>query len=417
MFAEFLSRLRFVAALVSLVAISACGGGGSSGSNSPGAGEGGGDPELPTVSATSVDTLSIGGADYNALRNTTQVMRWNYYMDQTRYLWYISYAGGPDEMYDAYYLSGFSSSGKNGWGTVGNAVATVNLQSQLVQVDPNLDTDPSDEYFDVGWGEWTTNSFIHEARQLIQGTTVPIMWYFFKAESNGLWYIVVAPPYTSNAGNVLKFSAKNGANGLEYDWIPVDGLTASFFMDAGQKKVRFDQGSLWNLYWPMTGSVTQPTSGGHKGTDIWSSVVVSMGASTSDPDYSAYNWILNGTRTPTIYRGGNVYAAASGVAHLRKGAQGGRYIVIDHGCDYKSRYLHLYSQADIDGTYVTSGAFIGVEGNTGTTEGTTGKHLHFEFFLDSDGDDMPDNEWYSTPAGAASVTQGQVIPGWLFSCE
>jgi len=53
----------------------------------------------------------------------------------------------------------------------------------------------------------------------------------------------------------------------------------------------------------------------------------------------------------------------------------GRWVEIDHGNGYRTRYAHLYSQAVRVGQRVSGGQRIGRVGSTG---GSSGPHLHFE---------------------------------------
>lgn len=71
----------------------------------------------------------------------------------------------------------------------------------------------------------------------------------------------------------------------------------------------------------------------------------------------------------------------------------GKWIEIDHGGGWTTRYAHLYSQGVSVGQKIDAGTRIGRVGNTG---GSSGPHLHFEQRLDGadkrvviDGKDVP----------------------------
>ncbi|MDC3955332.1 peptidoglycan DD-metalloendopeptidase family protein [Polyangium jinanense] len=76
---------------------------------------------------------------------------------------------------------------------------------------------------------------------------------------------------------------------------------------------------------------------------------------------------------------GDAVVASAGGKITRVANEGntsyGRWIEIDHGNGYRSRYAHLNSQVVSVGQSVSKGQKIGTVGNTG---GSTGPHLHYE---------------------------------------
>jgi hypothetical protein len=75
-----------------------------------------------------------------------------------------------------------------------------------------------------------------------------------------------------------------------------------------------------------------------------------------------------------------VSAAAGKVVRVENlgSASYGRWIEIDHGSGYRTRYAHLNSQVVSVGQSVSRGQKIGTVGSTG---GSTGPHLHYEVRL------------------------------------
>ena len=53
----------------------------------------------------------------------------------------------------------------------------------------------------------------------------------------------------------------------------------------------------------------------------------------------------------------------------------GKYVIVDHGFGYKTRYEHLSKIGVEIGMTVRRGSFIGLSGNSGRS---SGPHLHYE---------------------------------------
>ncbi|WP_153448832.1 peptidoglycan DD-metalloendopeptidase family protein [Vibrio algicola] len=77
--------------------------------------------------------------------------------------------------------------------------------------------------------------------------------------------------------------------------------------------------------------------------------------------------------------GTNVYATGDGiVTMIRNHPYAGKYIAIQHGSTYRTRYLHLSKFLVHKGQVVHRGQLIGKSGATGRV---TGPHLHYEFII------------------------------------
>jgi len=76
-----------------------------------------------------------------------------------------------------------------------------------------------------------------------------------------------------------------------------------------------------------------------------------------------------------------VHSAAAGrVIRAGKAGTYGNLVIIDHGMGITTRYAHLKKILVAQGTQVSMGEVIGVEGNTGRT---TGPHLHYEMRINN----------------------------------
>jgi hypothetical protein len=160
---------------------------------------------VTTAPPTERDTILNNGASH--------VASWAYYTDPGSARWYISPVAASKV---AVYSLGPVVNHKAGWWTVSDSAATINTVSNMIAIDPNLDTNSADTFYDLGIQQTLTNTQIHADRQKIQGTNVPIKWFFFNAP-NGYWYIVNAPGNGSTT-QILKFSESNG----QYDWKQTD---------------------------------------------------------------------------------------------------------------------------------------------------------------------------------------------------
>lgn len=78
------------------------------------------------------------------------------------------------------------------------------------------------------------------------------------------------------------------------------------------------------------------------------------------------------TGTPVMTTGDGVVRA------VRNHPYAGKYVVIEHGGKYRTRYLHLSKILVKKGQRVTRGQRIGLSGRTGRV---TGPHLHYEFHI------------------------------------
>ncbi|MDQ8702018.1 choice-of-anchor P family protein [Streptomyces sp. LHD-70] len=83
-------------------------------------------------------------------------------------------------------------------------------------------------------------------------------------------------------------------------------------------------------------------------------------------------------------RGKPVLASADGTVHLGEGGGAGKYVELDHGGGWQTRYLHLDSQDVEEGAEVKQGQQIGT---LGSTEATVA-HLHFDQRLNDEGVDI-----------------------------
>lgn len=118
----------------------------------------------------------------------------------------------------------------------------------------------------------------------------------------------------------------------------------------------------------------------------------------TDNNYTITTYYSNSHKAIDIYShngyGANIYSAKNGTVSSVKGGcrignlscngKGGNYVVINHGNNYYSVYMHLKDIRVSTGQSVTAGQIIGTMGNTGNvipvptaSSPYLGAHLHF----------------------------------------
>jgi murein DD-endopeptidase MepM/ murein hydrolase activator NlpD len=79
-------------------------------------------------------------------------------------------------------------------------------------------------------------------------------------------------------------------------------------------------------------------------------------------------------------KGSDVKATANGIVKLENYDRGnGRYVLVDHGNGFITKYAHLKKSLVIKGDTVERGQVIGLVGSTGRS---TGPHVHYEIHYD-----------------------------------
>lgn len=144
-----------------------------------------------------------------------------------------------------------------------------------------------------------------------------------------------------NRGRTI--AAFQHSDGQFYDYNG-DSLQNAFLRYPVSTKYRQTSGFNPNRKHPVTGQVSP-----HNGTDFGTP-----------------------TGTPVMSTGDGQ------VILVRNHPYAGKYVVIQHGSTYKTRYLHLSKILVKKGQKVTRGQRIGLSGATGRV---TGAHLHFEFIV------------------------------------
>ena len=130
---------------------------------------------------------------------------------------------------------------------------------------------------------------------------------------------------------------------------------------------------------PVSQSVQQPAGGGGSGSYVWPfpghTVITSPYGQRASTGSFHSGIDIDGFQSA----GAAIVAADSGTVIMAEYSGGyGNTIMIDHGGGIVTLYAHLNSIGVSVGSTVSQGQTIGGVGNTGTTYGSDGVHLHFE---------------------------------------
>jgi len=221
--------------------LSACGGGADDAATTQPAMPGGG-LEFPSVdgrstSAANYTKLALSWtSETEAVLHSAQSPSWAYYTDPADKRWYISHVGIFRSTADINSL-GFMVNGQASWWTVGERAATGSVNARTLTAAPRLDSNTSTTFWDAGRQVMVTDPLILSDRRLIQGATVPLKWWFFKAP-NDRWYILPDPAYDSGASPVVR---RFGAANNQYVWTELNlpGTRTLFEWEGTQPRARF----------------------------------------------------------------------------------------------------------------------------------------------------------------------------------
>jgi hypothetical protein len=345
----------------------------------------------------------------SVLRNQ-HTASWAYFMDPTRARWYTVEIGlGKKDVYSL----GPMENGRESWWRVGTSATSILNTTQYAATDGGLQTwSSTPSFWALTGGEWVLkwDSSIVQDRELIQNTTTPVAWYFFRAP-NFAWYIVNTRHWGADSQlQVLKFGASS--DGKHYEWSPVtlDGAEAELNAVPGGMNLRFksrlifplalppattiassdaqlfntgfaflqDAGTTYSICAATNKRVTQ-----HPGIDI-----NRLGTSGNGDD---------GTEVLAIYDG-QVVGVNSTVGS----------VVIKHtlsdGTAVWSAHRHMRGITVNEGNQVRRGTTIGLISNVGADLA----HLHFELRTSTHPDPGNANYW----CGYSGQTD-QTLRSWL----
>jgi murein DD-endopeptidase MepM/ murein hydrolase activator NlpD len=348
-----------------------------------------GDGRQRSQAATTLDSRSVLGSEHDA--------SWAYFMDPTQSRWYIAQATSSKQ--DIFSL-GPIESGRESWWRAGSAVTSVNNWTRRVQTDPGLQTAFSTSafwYLSGGSSYLKYDNAIVRDRELIQGSTVPVLWYFFRAP-NFSWYIANTEDWGARTTpTVYKFAASS--DGASYDWQKVDigGAEIQVTPQASSARVKFKDRFIFPIALPANTTITSPdsalfnTSGFSYLQDAGTtySVCANTGVRVTRHPGVDIN-VLN--TTGNADDGTPILAIYDGVVTGRLDTQGAvaiRHTLVD-GSQVWSSYRHMRNISVNTGDVVRRGATIGLMSGVG---GNFLSHLHFEIRSANHPDPGNENYW------------------------
>ena len=177
---------------------------------------------LPRVTVDQPDrarALAVAGSRLNGSALADRALRpdWVYYTDPTGHRWFISQIDVFKQHEPIYSLGPLLGNDATWWPVAVDAMRG-DATTRRLNAKPGLSRDTATTFVEVASGKKMTDKRIVDDRRLIEGSSVPVKWYFILAH-DGAWYIVADPAHANSAQAVaLQFAAANG----EYDWRPVN---------------------------------------------------------------------------------------------------------------------------------------------------------------------------------------------------
>lgn len=341
------------------------------------------------LKASTSDPSPLLSDEARVLLRNSHVATWAYFVSNGR--WYI--AQSAPGKHDVYSL-GPLENGNAAWWRAGTTSTAVDNAAQTATTDPGLQAWYSTNAFLSRTGDTSTTKYdarIVADRERIQGTTVPVAWYFFNAP-NGAWYIVNSRHW---APSVLRFGAK--ADNSDYDWRKIDlaGAYSVLQPTAQGMAVTFKSRLIFPLVMPTNATLASPDNAIYNtnGFSFLQDTGTTYAACTSSTrvtrhpglDINAYG------KSGDQDDGDAVLAIYDGIVRGRHDAGGGLTVehVLADGTRFWTAHRHMRNIAVQEGQTVRRGQTVGLVSNVGADHA----HLHFEIRSAQHPDPANANYW------------------------